>query len=106
MEISKLHGTNKCTTIFLMFLLQQSDEKTEYHFMGFPVEQLDDPDSLLAVFEFGKKEDGSKEGFTNNDVEVVGSYLAWGKIALSHGEICSNSWRQKELQEFLLTVVK
>lgn len=80
------------------------DFNGDYHVLVVPVQDLDYDQSVMAVIEFARE--ASEAGFEASDEDIVESYLAWGKIALSHGDICSSSIKQRKLQSFLLTVVK
>lgn len=44
--------------------------------------------------------------FEREDEEIVNSYLAWGSIAIHHAEISKQMQKQKDLNSFLLNVVK
>ncbi|XP_035213218.1 probable 3',5'-cyclic phosphodiesterase pde-5 isoform X2 [Stegodyphus dumicola] len=51
------------------------------------------------------KEDSNAE-FHEEDEEIVNSYLVWGGIALHYAELYCTMVKQRELNMFLLTVVK
>lgn len=44
--------------------------------------------------------------FEREDEEIVNSYLAWGSIAIHHAEISKQMLKQKDLNSFLLNVVR
>ncbi|XP_059090065.1 probable 3',5'-cyclic phosphodiesterase pde-5 isoform X3 [Tigriopus californicus] len=105
-HVAKTHQTLRGTTSLsdprFPHGIQDFDE--DYHVLVVPVRDLDYDQSVMAVIEFVRE--ASEAGFEASDEDIVESYLAWGKIALSHGDICSNSVKQRKLQSFLLTVVK
>ncbi|XP_054719145.1 probable 3',5'-cyclic phosphodiesterase pde-5 [Uloborus diversus] len=62
------------------------------------------PDGELSgVLELYKDVDSE---FFEEDEEIVNSYLVWGGIALHYAELYCNMMQQRELNMFLLTVVK
>ncbi|XP_055939166.1 probable 3',5'-cyclic phosphodiesterase pde-5 isoform X2 [Argiope bruennichi] len=67
-----------------------------------PVLQPDE--ELSGVLELYK--DASDVEFHEEDEEIVNSYLVWGGIALHYAELYVNMMKQRELNMFLLTVVK
>ncbi|KAG8199264.1 hypothetical protein JTE90_003687 [Oedothorax gibbosus] len=63
------------------------------------------PDGELSgVLEFYKKEPDSE--FQEEDEEIVNSYLVWGGTALHYAELYASMMKQRELNKFLMTVVK
>ncbi|CAL1264489.1 unnamed protein product [Larinioides sclopetarius] len=67
-----------------------------------PVLQPDE--ELSGVLELYKDATGVE--FHEEDEEIVNSYLVWGGIALHYAELYVNMMKQRELNMFLLTVVK
>ncbi|XP_042913838.1 cAMP and cAMP-inhibited cGMP 3',5'-cyclic phosphodiesterase 10A-like, partial [Parasteatoda tepidariorum] len=63
------------------------------------------PDGELSgVIELHRN--ASDEGFQDEDEEIVNSYLVWGGIALHYAELYVHMRKQRELNMFLLTIVK
>ncbi|XP_050315784.1 probable 3',5'-cyclic phosphodiesterase pde-5 isoform X2 [Anthonomus grandis grandis] len=59
---------------------------------------------LVAVLELWRKEAGCP--FHEEDEEIAASYLVWGGIALHYAHLYLNMNQQKQLNDFLLAVVK
>ncbi|XP_020627425.1 cAMP and cAMP-inhibited cGMP 3',5'-cyclic phosphodiesterase 10A-like [Orbicella faveolata] len=67
-----------------------------------PIVQADG--SIVGIVELVKKLGNSP--FEREDEEIVNSYLAWGSIAIHHAEISKQMQKQKDLNSFLLNVVR
>ncbi|GBL86193.1 putative 3',5'-cyclic phosphodiesterase pde-5 [Araneus ventricosus] len=65
---------------------------------------LQPDEELSGVLELYK--DASGVEFHEEDEEIVNSYLVWGGIALHYAELYVNMMKQRELNMFLLAVVK
>ena len=61
-------------------------------------------EDIEAVLEFIKK--GKGEGFTEDDIEVVNSYLVWGAVGIHYANQYARVHHQKFVNDFLLSVVK
>merc|ERR1719167_802346 len=61
-------------------------------------------EELEAVIEFVKEGKGS--AFTDDDIEIVNSYLVWGGVAIRYADHYSKVQHQKSVNDFLLSVVK
>lgn len=59
---------------------------------------------IVGIVELVKKLGNSS--FEREDEEIVNSYLAWGSIAIHHAEISKQMQKQKDLNSFLLNVVR
>ncbi|KAL9969158.1 hypothetical protein ACROYT_G021335 [Oculina patagonica] len=67
-----------------------------------PIVQADG--TIVGIVELVKKLGNSP--FEREDEEIVNSYLAWGSIAIHHAEISKQMQKQKDLNSFLLNVVR
>lgn len=67
-----------------------------------PIVQADG--TIVGIVELVKKFGNSS--FEREDEEIVNSYLAWGSIAIHHAEISKQMQKQKDLNSFLLNVVR
>ena len=73
-----------------------------YHVLCIPVIQADG--ELAGVIEMYRRE--QEEKFYEEDEEIVNSYLVWGGIALHYAELYHNMYKQRKLNDFILSVVK
>ena len=60
-------------------------------------------EEVEAVLELVRKKGAE---FTDDDIEVINSYLVWGGVAINYADKYSRVQHQKSVNEFLLTVVK
>lgn len=67
-----------------------------------PIVQADG--TIVGIVELVKKL--GNPSFEREDEEIVNSYLAWGSIAIHHAEISKQMQKQKDLNSFLLNVVR
>ncbi|KAB7502300.1 putative 3',5'-cyclic phosphodiesterase pde-5 [Armadillidium nasatum] len=74
----------------------------QHHILAMPVSQSNG--KLAGVLELYRKE--SSEEFHEEDEEIVNSYLVWGGIALHYSELYHSMMKQRELNDFLLSVVQ
>ncbi|KAL7631814.1 UNVERIFIED_CONTAM: hypothetical protein RMT77_017877 [Armadillidium vulgare] len=76
--------------------------ENQHHILAMPVSQSNG--KLAGVLELYRKE--SSEEFHEEDEEIVNSYLVWGGIALHYSELYHSMMKQRELNDFLLSVVQ
>ncbi|KAL7630071.1 UNVERIFIED_CONTAM: hypothetical protein RMT77_019799 [Armadillidium vulgare] len=74
----------------------------QHHNLVMPVSQSDG--KLAGVLELYRKEENGE--FDDEVKRVVNSYLAWGQIALHYSELNYSMMEQRNLNEFLLSVVR
>jgi len=67
-----------------------------------PIVQADG--TIVGIVELVKTLGNSP--FEREDEEIVNSYLAWGSIAIHHAELSKQMQKQKDLNSFLLNVVR
>lgn len=67
-----------------------------------PIVQADG--AIVGIVELVKTLGNST--FEREDEEIVNSYLAWGSIAIHHAELSKQMQKQKDLNSFLLSVVR
>ena len=61
-------------------------------------------EDIEAVLEFVKE--GKGNNFTEDDIEIVNSYLVWGAVGIHYANQYSKIHHQKFVNDFLLSVVK
>ncbi|KAB7495123.1 cGMP-specific 3',5'-cyclic phosphodiesterase [Armadillidium nasatum] len=75
--------------------------ENQHHNLVMPVSQSDG--KLAGVLELYRKEE---KGEFHDEAKKVNSYLAWGQIALHYSELNYSMMEQRNLHEFLLSVVR
>ena len=50
--------------------------------------------------------EGKGSSFTEDDIEIVNSYLVWGAVGINYANQYSKIHHQKFVNDFLLSVVK
>ncbi|XP_030762448.1 probable 3',5'-cyclic phosphodiesterase pde-5 [Sitophilus oryzae] len=84
------------------FQIGVSGEDDVAHILGQPI--LQPNGELLAVLLLWRN--SSREPYYKEDEEIAASYLVWGGIALHYAHLYLNMNQQKDLNDFLLIVVK
>lgn len=63
-----------------------------------------DNGEVFAVMEFLRE--GVEAPFFEEDEEIVNSYLVWGEVAIHYADLYGSVRRQKDLDGFLLNLVR
>ncbi|RXG72779.1 putative 3',5'-cyclic phosphodiesterase pde-5 [Armadillidium vulgare] len=89
-------------TFVCAFVASSKETEKQHHNLVMPVSQSDG--KLAGVLELYRKEENGE--FDDEVKRVVNSYLAWGQIALHYSELNYSMMEQRNLNEFLLSVVR
>ena len=78
---------------------------TSFHIIQILIEAICYIDPWFeAVLEFIKE--GRGENFSEEDIEIVNSYLVWGAVGIHYSNHYAKIQHQEFVNEFLLSVVK